>query len=146
MKKALVRAKASRFAVVVGASLTIMATSTVPAFALTNPGHSVPNAAPTARSADPVRLPCADLPCDLSGEGGNGPGTPYSPGGNDGGYRGSGHIGEGRPGPKEPEEKPKPPPAGPPAPTIGGGASVPRPGGGPYKPSTPPIIREESPQ
>jgi hypothetical protein len=121
MKKASSMANASRLALVVGASLTVMAASAGPAFALTGSVIGVPNAAPTvmARSALLPALPCRELPCTpddaAAGAGGAEPGGRSDPG-----WGGSNHIGEGRDGGDGPDE-PEGPDANPPRPLIGGG-------------------------
>jgi hypothetical protein len=84
MKEMLSKTKVLQFALAVGASLTVMATSALPAFADSGPG--VPNAAPT-------------LWCDNCGDDG---GTPQAPdegrGDPNSGWGVSGNIGKGQAG------------------------------------------------
>jgi hypothetical protein len=120
MKKARYKVNVSRLALVIGASLTVMAASAGPAFALTGSGIGVPNAAPTvmAQSALLPALPCRELPCTpddaAAGAGGAEPGGRSDPG-----WGGSNHIGEGGDGGDGPDD-PEVTDANPPRPLLGG--------------------------
>lgn len=92
MKEMFAKTKVLRFAVVVGASLTVMATSALPAFAESGTGalHGTPG-----------------LYCDKCDDGPDAGGT--DPGGRqDPGWGVSNHIGEGRDG----GDRERPPPRG----------------------------------